>query len=137
MAGFIQTETPYYQPNPNAPSSPYAANATWNDPDYSTCLSGNCDALGLYVDNSKTVYIYGAGLYSFFNDYSTTCSDAGNGENCQSEIFRVAGSTTGLRVYCLNTVGVTNMIEVAGTSKAVYSDNISVYPDGLVLFTYN
>lgn len=137
MAGFIQTETPYYQPSPDAKSGPYAYNATLNDPNYSSCLPGNCDALGLYVTNSNSIYIYGAGLYSFFNDYSTTCSNAGNGEACQSEIFRVDGSTTGLRVYTLNTVGVTNMIEVDGTSEAVYSDNISVYTDGLTLFTYN
>lgn len=100
-------------------------------------MSGNCDALGLYVTDSDAVYIYGAGLYSFFNDYSTTCSDAGNGEDCQSEIFRVNGTITGLRVYALNTVGVTNMIEVDGTSEALYSDNIGPYSDGIVLFSYN
>lgn len=137
MAGFIQTETPYYQPSPDVRSGPYATNATLNDPDYSSCLPGNCDALGLYVSNSDSIHIYGAGLYSFFNHYSTTCSNAGNGEACQSEIFRVDGSTQGLTVYTLNTVGTTNMVDVDGTSKAVYSDNIGVYPDGFALFTYN
>jgi glucan 1,3-beta-glucosidase len=137
VAGFIQTESPYYQPVPDATSGPYVHNATWDDPDFSTCLPGNCDALGLYVTDSGSVYIYGAGLYSFFNDYSTTCSNAGDSENCQSEIFRVAYSVTGLRVYALNSVGVTNMIEVDGTSEAVYSDNIGPFSDGIALFTYN
>ncbi|KAH8703204.1 putative exo-beta-1,3-glucanase [Talaromyces proteolyticus] len=137
VAGFIQTETPYYQPSPDAKSGPYAYNSSINDPNYSTCLSGNCDAVGLRVSNSNSIHIYGAGLYSFFNKYSTTCSNSGGSENCQSEIFRVDGSTTGLRVYTLNTVGVTNMITVNSSSEALYSDNISVYPDGLALFTYN
>ncbi|OKL58255.1 Glucan 1,3-beta-glucosidase [Talaromyces atroroseus] len=137
LAGYIQTETPYYQPSPDATSGPYAYNATWNDPDYSTCLSGNCDALGLYVTGGDSIYIYGAGLYSFFNDYSTSCSDYGNSENCQSEIFRVDGTVSALRVYGLNTVGTTNLIEVDGTSEADYSDNISTYADSIALFSYN
>lgn len=80
--------------------------------------------------------MYGVGLYSFFNDYSTSCSDAGNGENCQSETFRVDGSVSGLNVYGYQTVGTTNMITINGTSAALYSDNLSVYPDSIALFSY-
>jgi glucan 1,3-beta-glucosidase len=126
----------YYQPNPNAQNGPYPRNSALNDPDFSTCLPGNCDALGLRVSNSNAVTIYGAGLYSFFNHYSTTCSNGGGPENCQSEIFRVDGTTSALRVYTLSTIGTTNMITINGQSRALYSDNVNVFPDTIALFTY-
>lgn len=74
--GQIQTETPYYQPNPAA-NQPFAMNATLNDPNYSVmCPAGapaNCPlALGLRVNACKNVLVYGAGLYSFYNNYSTS-----------------------------------------------------------------
>ncbi|KAJ5998399.1 Pectin lyase fold/virulence factor [Penicillium sp. IBT 35674x] len=139
VAGFIQTETPlpprYYQPNPDAADSPYPTNSTLNDPDYSTCLSGNCDALGLRVLDSDNILIYGAGLYSFFNNYSTDCSTFPTPENCQSEIFSVEGSTSGLTVYTLSTVGTTNMVVKDGTSLAVVSDNLDTYAATIAYFT--
>ena len=117
-------------------SGPYPTNATLNDPTYSNCLAGNCDALGLRILNSHDIIIYGAGLYSFFNSYSTTCSNYGNPEDCQSQIFSVEGSSTAnLRVYSLSTVGTTNMIVRDGTSLAKYSDNINVYPDTIAFFS--
>ncbi|EEA23742.1 hypothetical protein TMatcc_006817 [Talaromyces marneffei ATCC 18224] len=138
VGGYFQTETPYYQPKPDATSGPYQSITTtpWSDPDFSTCLKGNCDALGLHITDSTAITMYGVGLYSFFNDYSTTCSNNGNGENCQSEIFRVDGTVSGLNVYGYQTVGTTNMITINGTSAALYSDNLSVYPDSIALFSY-
>ncbi|KAJ5679840.1 CAZyme family GH55 [Penicillium macrosclerotiorum] len=135
VAGFIQTETPYYQPNPNAANGPYPTNSTLKDPDYSSCLSGNCDSLGLRVLNSNSIVIYGAGLYSFFNHYSTTCSTFPTPENCQSEIFSIEGSTSGLVVYTLSTVGTTNMIVKDGSSLAVVSDNLATYAATIAYFT--
>ncbi|KAJ5082967.1 CAZyme family GH55 [Penicillium argentinense] len=136
VAGFIQTETPYYQPNPDAANGPYPRNSALNDPDYSSCLSGNCDALGLRVLNSNDIIVYGAGLYSFFTEYSTDCSTFPTPENCQSEIFSVEGSTTNLVVYALSTVGTTNMIVKNGTSLAVVSDNLATYAATIAYFTF-
>ena len=72
--GFIQTETPYYQPNPGA-NGPYPVSAGRFDPDFSAFCAGkgaNCyDAWGVRVVNSKSILVYGAGLYSFFDNYST------------------------------------------------------------------
>jgi glucan 1,3-beta-glucosidase len=75
FAGQIQTETAYYQPNPNA-KQPYPIVAGFNDPNFDTScvgLNGNCAAgWGLRVINSSSVLVYGAGLYSFFSNYSTS-----------------------------------------------------------------
>lgn len=132
----VNTLSPrYYQPNPDAADSPYPTNSTLKDPEYSTCLSGNCDALGLRVLDSENILIYGAGLYSFFNNYSTDCSTFPTPENCQSEIFSVEGSTSDLTVYTLSTVGTTNMIVKDGTSLAVVSDNLDTYAATIAYFT--
>ena len=40
----------------------------------------NADAWGLRIVDSTNILIYGAGLYSFFNNYSTACSNQGAGE---------------------------------------------------------
>ena len=69
----------YYQPNPTAPS-PFALVSSLNDPSFSTICSGKraaCnEAWGLRVINSHKVFVYGAGLYSFFNNWSTGMSNA-------------------------------------------------------------
>ncbi|KAJ5544547.1 hypothetical protein N7535_007055 [Penicillium sp. DV-2018c] len=135
VAGFVQTETPYYQPNPNAANGPYPRVTSLNDPDYSSCLGGNCNSLGLRILNSKDVIVYGAGLYSFFNHYDTTCSTFPVPENCQSMIFSVEGNTSGLVVYGLNTVGTTYMIVKDGTALAQVSDNLATYAATIAYFT--
>jgi len=71
--GQIQTETAYYQPSPDI-SSPFPPVAADNDPQGSQlCDStkGNCDGWGLRIINSHDISVYGAGLYSFFNNYNT------------------------------------------------------------------
>ena len=68
--GMIQTETPYFQSNPNA-LLPYAANPEYRDPTF-TCAAGSkscAKAWGLRIVDSSDVLIYGAGLYSFFDNY--------------------------------------------------------------------
>lgn len=75
-AGQIQTETAYWQPNPGAGVvTPIVAG--WNDPDFAnSCLGFNgtyapcAVGWGLRVVNSQDILIYGAGLYSFFNNYN-------------------------------------------------------------------
>lgn len=159
FAGFVQTETPYYQPTPSAPT-PFSVVQSLNDPDFATSCAGkfgNCaNAWGLRILNSNDVLIYGAGLYSFFNDYSTSaslsftlisllllafadptpaCSNINGPENCQTNIFSLEGpGITNINVYNLNTVGTTNMITQDGTSLASYADNVNVFPDTIALF---
>ena len=138
--GQIQTETPYYQPNPQAPSG-FPLNTTLADPGFSYyCPAGsptNCAmAYGLRFLDAHNVFVYGAGLYSFFNNYSTTCSNAGNTAKCQPNILQYdSAKTTDIYIQNLNTVGVTDMVlRDQGTVLAKYSDNVNVYPDTINLF---
>ncbi|KAJ8058340.1 hypothetical protein OCU04_012532 [Sclerotinia nivalis] len=135
--GFLQTETPYYQPQPTAPT-PFSVIPSLNDPNFSTSCSGysgNCaSAWGLRIINSNNILVYGAGLYSFFDNYSTTCSNGGGPENCQTNILSLEGSISNVNIYTLATVGVTNMITRNGQSQALYSANLNVYPTLITMY---
>lgn len=105
----IQTETPYYQPNPSAPL-PFPHVAALSDPTFPNKVVHvqnytipDADAWGLRIVDSQDILVYGAGLYSFFNNYSTTCSNQGGGELCQDQIFEVVGNCNAINVYNLNT----------------------------------
>ena len=76
--GQVQTETAYYQPNPDA-TIPFPANPALNDPVFTPNASngsanGTASAAsgwGLRIVRSHDVVGYGVGLYSFFDNYST------------------------------------------------------------------
>lgn len=142
FAGFIQTETPYWQPNPDAKGQPYPIDtSTYRDPDYNQlCPAGQtCDAFGLRILDSTGVHIYGAGLYSFFRNYDVSCSsaDAANGQrNCQNQILSIEGSSSDISIYTLSEVGALQMVTIDRQDKAIWSDNLSVYSNTIGLFTY-
>jgi glucan 1,3-beta-glucosidase len=141
FAGFIQTETPYYMPNPDARSQPFGRSDAFSDPNYNTaCPAGAvCDAFGLRVLNSRNVMIYGGGLYSFFRNYDVSCSspDAPNGaRNCQNRIFSIEGQSS-VQWFALNQVGAEQMVTIDGQDKAKWSDNLSVYTNTIGYFTYS
>jgi glucan 1,3-beta-glucosidase len=125
VMGQIQTETAYWQPTPNGP---YAVSAAWNDPIVNNVGAG----WGLNIKNSR-VLIYGAGLYSFFDNYDVTCSNQGNESKCQRQIFNVEG-TSQVSVYNLNTVGSDSMIALAGFSIASWADNQNGFVSTIALF---
>jgi len=71
--GQIQTETAYYQPHPDI-RAPFPAKKSFNDPnDAAVCQQNgtNCDGWALRIVNSQDINVYGAGFYSFFNNYNT------------------------------------------------------------------
>lgn len=140
FAGFIQTETPYMQPNPDAKGQPYPVDFnTYKDPDYNAlCPPGQiCNALGLRIVDSSSIHIYGAGLYSFFKNYDVSCSsDQAPVRDCQNRIFSLEGSSSDIIIYTLSQVGVLEMVTIDRVDKAKWSDNLSVYSNTIGLFTY-
>ncbi|KKA30509.1 hypothetical protein TD95_002078 [Thielaviopsis punctulata] len=142
--GLIQSETPYFQPNPPA-SKPFPVESSMSDPDFATYCqyrndSAPCEmAWSLRIISSRDVSIFGAGLYSFFNSYNTLCSAEGSGSRCQARIVDVDIETAGanLAIYNLNTIGSKSMVTRNGVDIAMYSDNtnafsqtINVYREG-------
>lgn len=128
--GLAQAETPYYQANPNA-LTPFAPNAKYSDPTFSTCTSDSCrKAWGLRVVNSSNVLIYGAGLYSFFENYSQTCLTT---ESCQRNMVSVENSHS-TWLYGLSTKASTNMVTWNGRPIVLQADNRDNFCSTAALF---
>lgn len=133
--GQMQSETAYYQPSPSAPA-PFTSDRTLLDPPPCSAKNGTgqCSGWGFRILDSQDIGIYGAGLYSFFNNYNNSCSFP-QFEDCQRSIFSIEGSSTrNVGVFGLNTVGVTSMVDVDGRSVMRARDNRNVFPDGVIVF---
>ena len=114
----IQTETPYFQGNPDA-NTPFTADAGRGDPDFSTCQGPGCArAWGVRAVDSRDVFIYGAGLYSFFDNYGQDCLDT---QSCQDNMVSLENSA--VHFFGLSTKASTNMVTVNGQSGALDADN--------------
>jgi glucan 1,3-beta-glucosidase len=136
----MQTETPYWQPSPDAKGQPFPLNSAINDPVYANiCPAGQiCDALGLRIVNSQNIHMYGVGLYSFFKNYDLSCSGdsiPGGRRDCQYRISSIETSS-GITAYSFNQVGALQMLTVDGQDKAAFDPNLSVYSNTIGLVTY-
>jgi glucan 1,3-beta-glucosidase len=114
-AGYLQTETPYYQPFPLAPS-PFALRPDFHDP---VSYDGG-SAWAVNIDRSSDILIYGAGTYSFFSSINSNCTDE---KNCQGQIVNVDESSHDINMYQLSTIGTTYQLSVDFTGVIDRSSN--------------
>jgi hypothetical protein len=108
----LQTETPYYQASPPA-TQPFTVGMFVNDPLFENCLgstAGCAKAWALRIIESSEVFIYGAGVYSFFEQYSQTCLAT---ESCQVGLIDTSYSQ-GIWLYSVFTKGATQSISPEG-----------------------
>ena len=129
--GHIQQETAYYQGNPNA-LVPFNPNATWNDPTYDDCVAANCARTwGLRIVNSSSIFMYGGGLYNFFENWNTqACLGT---ESCQERMVDFRNSTD-VYLWGLSTKGGQYMISYEGTDLVPYSVNKANFCECIALF---
>ena len=107
--GIIQSETPYFQTNPAAPA-PFTLNT--QDPPFGSYTDDqDKKAWGLRIVDSSDILIYGAGLYSFFQNYDQKCGAA---QNCQNRMVSVEGTTSNLNLFGLSTKASVSMVSTAG-----------------------
>lgn len=142
FAGLIQTETPYYQPTTDG-SVPFPAVAALDDPtfggpptvtDNNTAIP-NLDAWGLRIVDSSSVLVYGADHYSFFNSYSTTCSEANSGESCQTSIVDLEGTNSAITIYNIVTVGTHWPMTINGKTQDIWSNGYAGFSNNMAMFT--
>lgn len=120
------------QDNPNA-LTPFAPTTTYSDPDFASCFSATCyKTWGLRFYNSTYALVYGAGLYSFFNNYDSSCLLT---ENCQQNMVSLEQSE-GIYLYALNTEASTYMVEVDSVSLVPEVANTNGFCQTVVLFEY-
>ncbi|KAK0639508.1 pectate lyase superfamily protein-domain-containing protein [Cercophora newfieldiana] len=129
----IQTETPYFQGNPIA-TEPFQVISELGDPDFKTSCAGDetgtCErAWGVRAVNSKDIFIYGAGLYSFFDNYNQDCLKT---QSCQANMVSLEDSA--VHFFGLSTKASTNMLTVNGKSAALDQDNRNNFCATLALF---
>lgn len=125
----IQSETPYYQSNPNA-LEPFTPGGTFYDPGFIECRDDRCrKAWGLRIIDSADISMYGAGLYSFFENYGQACVEA---ENCQENMVYVENSN--VRLFGLSTKAAINMVRTSSGEVVPQADNRSNFCSTLALF---
>ncbi|PGH27695.1 hypothetical protein AJ80_00710 [Polytolypa hystricis UAMH7299] len=121
LMGMIQTESPYFQASPGAPL-PIVTGIFPNDPTFDDCSAGSdtcAVSWAARIVDSSTVYVLGAGLYSWFSKYSQDCLAT---ENCQDRAFEVEQSQD-LWIYNLVTKAIVEMISPANENATMAKDN--------------
>ncbi|QUC19167.1 uncharacterized protein UV8b_03408 [Ustilaginoidea virens] len=114
----IQTETAYMQGNPDA-RVPFTVNSRYSDPDFSHCSGAKCARTwGLRVQNSSNVFVYGGGLYSFYDNYGQDCVSA---NNCQDNMVSIENSK--VEMFGISTKSSITMVTLNGQATAKDADN--------------
>jgi glucan 1,3-beta-glucosidase len=118
--GIIQSETPYMQSNPDALAGGFSVNPTYFDPEFTECTTEGCKkAWGLRIYASSDILVYGAGLYSFFDNYDQTCLAT---ESCQENMVSIECSSD-IYLWALSTKASTNMVTIDGKGVVPQADN--------------
>jgi len=131
FAGHVQHETAYFQGHPDA-LLPFTPQAAWNDPDFSDCTQANCARTwAMRFLNSTKIRIYAAGLYNFFENWSSAACLGS--ESCQERMVDIRNSTD-VYLFALNTKGSQFMIGYEGTDLVPYSVNVGTFCDAIALF---
>jgi hypothetical protein len=116
-------------------STPTIASSTGQDfTHFSTITIQVGIALHIHFPFCSTAPVPPATIHSHTNERPVACSNGGGPENCQSNILSLEGGLSNINLYCLSTVGSTNMITENGKTLASYSDNVNVFPDTIALF---
>lgn len=144
LMGMIQTESPYYQPVPQAPR-PFGHSLFPADPNFANCTatSATCPlSWALRVLDCSSVYLLGAGkynhhskpdalasestltsnisgFYSWFSDYSQACLDR---NHCQDRGFQIEQSHD-IWIYNLVTKAIKEMVSPTDEIPTYASDN--------------
>ncbi|TGO46551.1 hypothetical protein BCON_0318g00010 [Botryotinia convoluta] len=109
LMGVIQTESTYFQVAPAPDPFTSSLGVFANDPKFSDCKPDSLSCAvswAIRIVDSVSIYVLGAGLYSWFQEYEQACLAT---KSCQDRIFSVEESTE-IWVYNLVTKGSTEMI---------------------------
>ncbi|KAG1835639.1 glycoside hydrolase family 55 protein [Suillus variegatus] len=125
--GLIQTETPYFQPDP-APPGPFDISNVYDDP---TFANGTTMAWGLWVQSSIDIIVFGSGHYSFFQNYSTAC---GSNTTCQTQIVNVDW-TSSISIYNLATVGTRYQLSIEENGIIYFANDSEGFSSTVTLWS--
>lgn len=128
----LKSRHSYMQDNPNALAA-YTPNSVYSDPTFEECYQATCyKTFGLRLFNSTYIFVYGAGLYSFFNNYDQGCLIT---ESCQILTVSLEQSE-GIYMYALNTKAALNMVEVDQVAIVPQAANTNGFCQTVAVFEY-
>ncbi|KAJ7168217.1 exo-beta-1,3-glucanase [Mycena crocata] len=113
--GLIQTETPYFQPYAIPLPYPFHITSKFGDPEFPPGMNM---AWAVQIRSSNDIFIFGAGLYSFYSNYSQDCLQT---RNCQNQILNISNSS--VYIYSLATIASAFQISVDGKGIVDQKDN--------------
>jgi glucan 1,3-beta-glucosidase len=120
------------QNNPSA-LTPFTPRLDWSDPTFEECYQSICPkTFALRFFNSTYSLVYGAGFYSFFNNYDSGCLLT---RNCQSLIVSLEQSQA-IYMYGLGTVAAENMVEVDLVALVPQAYNANSFTSNVAVFEY-
>lgn len=123
---FLQTETPYFQPNPPPPAQFNDTFFANSDPSMKK-NAGDVDHLdsswAVIMTGCENIHIGAAGTYSFFQNYAQTCVDS---MNCQKSLWLLDDNYQNVKLSQVVTIGAENMIVTSEKGLATAADNLAV-----------
>ena len=120
------------QSNPNA-LTPFTPRSDYFDPDFGECFQNTCyKTWGLRIYNSAYILVYGAGHYSFFSNYDSSCLLTSNCQEYMGSLERAEG----IFIYNLNTIGTSVMVEVDGVALVPNLVNANWFCHTVASFEY-
>ena len=137
--GAIQTETAYmHGGNGLAADVAFKPSTKFSDPDFSECKAGDLTCkmtIGVRIVDSTGILVYGAGLYSFFNNYGQDCLSSGGGtDNCQRNMVLIDECSADVIFYGLSTKAAVNMVTFGETPAVLGADNPSTFCETISVF---
>jgi hypothetical protein len=132
LMAMIQTESPYYQPVPLAPS-PFTPGNFRDDPKFEDCESSSktcAVSWAVRILDSSSIWILGSGLYSWFSDYSQDCLDTAD---CQERAFEIEQSFD-VWVYNLCTKAIVEMITPFRGTPTYAKDNVNGFLSSILVW---
>ncbi|KAF8201630.1 exo-beta-1,3-glucanase [Pholiota molesta] len=127
--GFMQTETPYFQPSP-LPPNPFTTNTAIGDPTFSSSMPA---AWALQIQSSTDIIVFGAGFYSFFQNFGQTCL---NTNSCQPQIVNI-DTTSSVTIYSISTVASTSQLSIAQQGIINQSANTNGFASTITAWSRN
>lgn len=105
--------------------------ANYSDPFFNECSQNVCyKTYGLIVSKSNNVFVYGAGLYSFFDNYDQGCLIT---ENCQQFMIMLDNSSS-IYLYNPYTKAAANIIAIDGVAVVSSQGLQSSFCQGVAFF---
>ncbi|KAG0653108.1 hypothetical protein D0Z07_0768 [Hyphodiscus hymeniophilus] len=107
---FQQVETPYWQPQGTVASVWTPNTATWFDPNFANCASGDTQcqmSWGVRISGGSHIISYGSGVWVFFDNHGNCNGPSGA---CQESAYEIVSGPTNTYLYGLNSKSTTNLI---------------------------